>query len=147
MPQGKFKSTSDDVFISMEFLPSFLRHHFAGKPAVASRNVGRFLSLTFPRNDHNLHYLYKKLMIMRQTDKFLHRHLVISSSLSLLFRAYSSSYHFYPGFFIFDFQIKHKCNGALLKAPDNAEEWSILKTYYITGGHTDDCIPNLAPSS
>ena len=31
--------------ISMEFLRSFLRRHFAGKPVVASRNVGCFLRL------------------------------------------------------------------------------------------------------
>ena len=31
--------------ISMEFLCSFLRRHFAGKPVVASRNVGCFLRL------------------------------------------------------------------------------------------------------
>ena len=31
----------------MEFLYSFLRRHFAGKPVVASRNVGCFLSLFF----------------------------------------------------------------------------------------------------
>ena len=29
----------------MEFLRSFLRRHFAGKPLVASRNVGCFLRL------------------------------------------------------------------------------------------------------
>ena len=29
----------------MEFLRSFLRRHFAGNPAVASRNVGCFLRL------------------------------------------------------------------------------------------------------
>ena len=29
----------------MEFLRSFLRRHFAGKPVVASPNVGRFLRL------------------------------------------------------------------------------------------------------
>ena len=33
--------------ISMEFLCSFLRRHFGGKPVVASRNVGCFLRLTF----------------------------------------------------------------------------------------------------
>ena len=33
--------------ISMEFLRSFLRLHFAGKPAVASRNVGSSLRLKF----------------------------------------------------------------------------------------------------
>ena len=32
--------------ISMEFLRSFLRRHFAGKPVVASRNVGCFVRLT-----------------------------------------------------------------------------------------------------
>ena len=32
-------------YISMEFLRSFLRRHFAGKPLVASRNVGCFLRL------------------------------------------------------------------------------------------------------
>ena len=31
----------------MEFLYSFLRRHFAGKPVVASRNVGCFLRLFF----------------------------------------------------------------------------------------------------
>ena len=31
----------------MEFLYSFLRRHFAGKPVVASRNVGCFLRLLF----------------------------------------------------------------------------------------------------
>ena len=31
----------------MEFLYSFLRRHFAGKPVVALRNVGCFLSLSF----------------------------------------------------------------------------------------------------
>ena len=31
----------------MEFLYSFLRRHFAGKPVVASQNVGCFLSLFF----------------------------------------------------------------------------------------------------
>ena len=31
----------------MEFLRSFLRRHFAGKPVVASRNVGCFLRLRF----------------------------------------------------------------------------------------------------
>ena len=30
----------------MEFLRSFRRRHFTGKPLVASRNVGRFLRLT-----------------------------------------------------------------------------------------------------
>ena len=74
--RSRLRSGQTNV-INMEFLRSFLRRHFARKPAVASRNVGRFLSLTFPRNDHNLHYLYKKIMIKRQTDKFLHRHLVI----------------------------------------------------------------------
>ena len=29
----------------MEILSSFLRRHFAGKPVVASRNVGSFLKL------------------------------------------------------------------------------------------------------
>ena len=33
--------------ISVEFLPSFLRCHLAGKPVVASPNVGRFLRLLF----------------------------------------------------------------------------------------------------
>ena len=33
----------------MEFLSSFLRRHFAGKPVVASRNVGCFLRLEFER--------------------------------------------------------------------------------------------------
>ena len=33
--------------ISMEFLRSFLRHHLAGKPVVASPNVSCFLKLTF----------------------------------------------------------------------------------------------------
>ena len=32
--------------ISMEFLRQFLRGHFAGKPVVASLNVGCFLRLT-----------------------------------------------------------------------------------------------------
>ena len=31
----------------MEFLYSFLRRHFAGKPVMASRNVGCFLRLLF----------------------------------------------------------------------------------------------------
>ena len=31
--------------ISMKFVPSFLRRHFAGKPVVPSRNVGHFLRL------------------------------------------------------------------------------------------------------
>ena len=31
----------------MEFLYSFLRRHFTGKPVVASQNVGCFLSLFF----------------------------------------------------------------------------------------------------
>ena len=33
--------------VSMEFLRSFLRRHFAGKPVVASRNVVCFLWLKF----------------------------------------------------------------------------------------------------
>ena len=33
--------------ICMEFLRLFLRRHFAGKPAVASRTVGCFLKLSF----------------------------------------------------------------------------------------------------
>ena len=32
--------------ISMAFLPSFLRHHFAGKPVVVTRNVGCFFRVT-----------------------------------------------------------------------------------------------------
>ena len=33
--------------ISMEFLNSFLRHHFATKPVMASQNVGCFLRLNY----------------------------------------------------------------------------------------------------
>ena len=33
------------TFISMDFLQSFLRRHFAGKPVVVSQNVGCFLRL------------------------------------------------------------------------------------------------------
>ena len=36
--------------ISMEFLRSFLRRHLAGKPVVASRNVGCFLTLKQSNN-------------------------------------------------------------------------------------------------
>ena len=36
-----------DAYISMEFLPVYLRRHFAVKPPVGSRNIGCFLSLTY----------------------------------------------------------------------------------------------------
>ena len=40
-------STSGQYFIiSMEFLSSFLKRDFAGKPVAASQNVGCFLRLT-----------------------------------------------------------------------------------------------------
>ena len=35
--------------ISMEFLCSFLRRHFVGKPAVASRNASCFLRLVLSK--------------------------------------------------------------------------------------------------
>ena len=51
---GKFVSTNQKNYpylqgqwhvISMDFLSSFLRHHFAGKPVESSRNLGCFLKL------------------------------------------------------------------------------------------------------
>ena len=39
---------------SMQFLRSFLRRHFAGKPVVASRNVNCFLRLGWQSNLKNL---------------------------------------------------------------------------------------------
>ena len=52
--------------ISMEFLQSFLRHHFAGKPVVASRNVGCFpQAMTGPAVDKSRYFLRferKKIM-------------------------------------------------------------------------------------
>ena len=38
----------------MEFLRSLLRRNFAGKPMIASRNVGCFLRLTLP----TIHLVY-----------------------------------------------------------------------------------------
>ena len=43
------RTTTHDYWhvISMEFLRSFLRRHFAGKPVAASRNIGCFLRLVY----------------------------------------------------------------------------------------------------
>ena len=43
--------------IAMEFLRSLLRRNFAGKPMIASRNVGCFLRLTLP----TIHLVYPRL--------------------------------------------------------------------------------------
>ena len=51
--------------ISMEFLWSFLRFHFTGKPGVVSRNVGCFLRL-LKLNDHHC----KSLLIFCQMYNF-----------------------------------------------------------------------------
>ena len=40
-----YPDLGSDASLSIEFLRSFLRRHFAGKAVVASRNVGCFLSL------------------------------------------------------------------------------------------------------
>ena len=42
---------SSEASASMEFLRSFLRRHFAGKPEVASRNSGFFSQARFPSNN------------------------------------------------------------------------------------------------
>ena len=39
--------TSKSHIISTEFLRSFLRHHFAGKPVVAAQNVGYFFQAKY----------------------------------------------------------------------------------------------------
>ena len=47
MLRGKFDSINQKHYpvISMEFMRSFLRRHLAGKPMVASTNVGCFLRI------------------------------------------------------------------------------------------------------
>ena len=55
VPRGKFDSTNQKHLpdlgtgrvISMEFLRSFFRRHFAGKPVVRLRNVACFLKIDF----------------------------------------------------------------------------------------------------
>ena len=42
-----YPDLGSDAYISMEFLPVFLRRHFAVKPPVGSRSIGCFLSLTY----------------------------------------------------------------------------------------------------
>ena len=42
-----YPDLGSDGYISMEFLPVFLRCHFAVKPPMGSRNIGCFLSLTY----------------------------------------------------------------------------------------------------
>ena len=42
-----YPDLGSDAYISMEFLPVFLRRHFAVKPPVGSWNIGCFLSLPY----------------------------------------------------------------------------------------------------
>lgn len=49
-PRGFSRVLTNQNVISMEFLSSFLRPHFAGKPVVTSRNVGCFLILAQRRS-------------------------------------------------------------------------------------------------
>ena len=67
-------------FISMEFLHSFLRRHLAGKPVVASPNVGCVLRLCVftsrkpppPESDH----LSNMPETNKQTNKFIHTYFI-----------------------------------------------------------------------
>ena len=51
-------------FISIEFLRSFLRRHFAGKSVLASRNVSCFLRLGWQWNLKNLKENHQKYIIV-----------------------------------------------------------------------------------
>ena len=45
----------------MEFLPSFFKRQFAGKPAVVLKNYGCFLKLqTFPKSDFPRTYVWER---------------------------------------------------------------------------------------
>ena len=56
------KRLKETAYRNVEFLHSFLRRHFAGKPVVESRNVGRLL---------RLEESYEKISICRTNSYFI----------------------------------------------------------------------------
>ena len=62
----------------MEFLCSFLRRHFAGKPVVASPNVGCFLRLHFS-NELCSHFTEAKALLSQSPPR-LYNHLISYSN-------------------------------------------------------------------
>ena len=57
---------------SMEYLCSFLRHQFVGKPVVVSQNVGCFLRLWFEASGKLFNYLYF-MQVLKTMDFHGHR--------------------------------------------------------------------------
>ena len=75
---------SSEASDSMEFLRSFLRRHFAGKPEVASRNSVFFLRLGFQAKIPSINLVYNQIChrisgILLASSKFGQRRLVLKN--------------------------------------------------------------------
>jgi len=108
LPRSDKCHVTSQCVISMECLRSFLRHHFMGKPVVASWNVNSFLRLHF-------HFLCFIFIILH--------HLLFTEPRQEWFETHSSL-NFNKWFFVVVYisrQLSHPC--FFLRAAEDVELW------------------------